>query len=356
MRKPIFLLMPLLWAMLFTLIGCSNSTQMQNESKTANLSSSEDSVLIYKDASNTCAERKEQPTRDSLLIYKVEGMKLFMNFSVDLYGGRDDAQYWAFMTADSLLNAIDYQSYEESLALYYSAVSYINNGLSYVPTIMRIVNQSDANPESGLPSISLEESFKLIIEDPKLSETNRLKDLSGLEYRALYSTFYYTHVIGMDKFVSLVKPILEEFEEYEKYYSSYSIEDAYKLCSIESKALWYIFLSGYSLDAFRLFRARKYSNKYGDLFQTYIKRHVSGNKYETLLLSDDEFALTIDEIAVWHDSIQNFRNDGIENLSDEKFYEIELKAARYHYYMLSVANECVKLMEEFKETQEELRD
>jgi hypothetical protein len=298
MRKPIFLLMPLLWAMLFTLIGCSNSLQIQNESKIANLSSSEDSVLIYKDASSTCAERNEQSSRDSVLIYKVEGMKLFMNFSVDLFGGRDDAQYWAFMTADSLLNAIDYQSYEESLALYYSAVSYINNGLSYLPTIMRIVNQSDAEQESGLPPISLEESFKLIIEDPKLSETNRLKDLSGLEYRALYSTLYYTHVIGMDKFVSFVKPILEEFEEYEQYYSSYANEDAYKLCSIESKALWYIFLSQYTFFAYDLFSARKYSNKYGDLFQTYIKRHVSGNKYETLLLFDDEFHHTLHKIAV----------------------------------------------------------
>lgn len=290
--------------------------------------------------------------RDSVLIYKVEGMKLFMGFSLDLLGGGDDTQYWAFGQADSLLNAVDYQSYEESLARYYSAVSYINNGLSYIPTIMKL-SSNEGKPIEGFPPIGLSESVDLIIENPNLSGSDRLKELSALECKALYSMLYNAKVRDVEFLVSYVSSNFEDVKYYEQFYSSYSSENAYKLSSMRAMQLWFIFLNVYPIQTYTMFDAAMKSEKKGELFRTFYKQQISENKFKDLSMSRDELSSKIDEIALWHDSLDQIARDGIENLSDEQFQEIELKAARYHFYMLKIAAEVIEFFNIFMETYEE---
>jgi len=55
----------------------------------------------------------EKPLRDSVLIYKKEGLKALIK-EAD-YWGDDTESYWAYGQADSILGCItDYSQYEES--------------------------------------------------------------------------------------------------------------------------------------------------------------------------------------------------------------------------------------------------
>lgn len=81
------------------------------------------------------AQQEASGIRDSVLIYKIQGLKAFVK-EAD-YWGDDTESYWAYGKANEILDSItDYTLYDESLARIYSATSYVFYGLLYFASVL----------------------------------------------------------------------------------------------------------------------------------------------------------------------------------------------------------------------------
>lgn len=71
------------------------------------------SLLCACTQTKTAKVATEKSLRDSVLIYKIQGLKAFIKEAN--YWGNDTESYWAYEQADSILDSItDYSQYEES--------------------------------------------------------------------------------------------------------------------------------------------------------------------------------------------------------------------------------------------------
>ena len=117
--------------------------------------------------------------RDSVLIYKTQGLKEFIK--VADYWGDDTESYWAFEQANNILDSItDYSKYEESLARIYAATSYVSYGLSYVPSVLEASRQYHLGESNTFPKVGVKESGEIIIEDFSLPSNDTLYNVSRL--------------------------------------------------------------------------------------------------------------------------------------------------------------------------------
>lgn len=110
--------------------------------------------------SSATASNKSYTTRDSVLVYKIQGLKEFIK--VADYWGDDTESYWAFEQANNILDSIsDYNKYEESLARIYAATSYVSYGLSYVPSVLEASRQYHSGESNFSQKSALKNQEKL---------------------------------------------------------------------------------------------------------------------------------------------------------------------------------------------------
>ena len=156
--------------------------------------------------------------RDSVLIYKTQGLKEFIK--VADYWGDDTESYWAFEQANNILDSItDYSKYEESLARIYAATSYVSYGLSYVPSVLEASRQYHLGESNTFPKVGVKESGEIIIEDFNLPSNDTLYNVSRLEFRALYSMLYFYKAINIENFEERLLHNYDRSMAYEELYS-----------------------------------------------------------------------------------------------------------------------------------------
>jgi len=140
--------------------------------------------------SSATASNKSYTTRDSVLVYKIQGLKEFIK--VADYWGNDSESYWAYEQANNILDSIsDYSKYEESLARVYAAVSYISYGLSYFPSVLEASKQYHLGESNSFPKVGIKESGEIIIKDRSSRSKDILYNVTKLELRAWYRMLYF---------------------------------------------------------------------------------------------------------------------------------------------------------------------
>lgn len=252
---------------------------------------------------NRAAFNNQTSTRDSVIIYKKQGLQKFIE--VADYWGNDTESYWAYDQANAILDSItDYSKYEESLARIYSATSYVFYGLSYLPSIITAATQE---PES-FPKVGIKETGEIIIRDSKLPENYTLYDIYELELRSLYSILYFFKAADFMSFNDIFS-FYKDCVDYGELFSEFSPEIAYKVSSVINMKAWYIFLLVIA-------------------DESYIERYSQYPDNEEMPWKE------INELAMWHDSITgNLKK--YKKMTEEDFQKIELKAAYTQYILLS---------------------
>lgn len=248
------------------------------------------------------------PIRDSVLIYKTQGLREFIK--VADYWGDDTESYWAFEQANNILDSIsDYSKYEESLARIYAATSYVSYGLSYVPSVLEASRQYHLGESNTFPKIGIKESGEIIIKDYNLPPNDTLYNVSRLEFRALYSLLYFYKAINLEKFEERLLHNYDRSMAYDKLYSEFAPQVAYRISSILNMQAWYNYIVTCAQIAY-------WEN--------------NGQAADIKIMPWKEFI----DLALWHDSLVNDIKQ-YENMDDETFHRIELKAAYTQYIMLS---------------------
>ena len=250
----------------------------------------------------------EIPIRDSVLILKTQGLREFIK--VADYWGDDTESYWAFEQANNILDSIsDYSKYEESLARIYAAWSYVSYGLSYVPSVLEASRQYHLGESNTFPKIGIKESGEIIIKDYNLPPNDTLYNVSRLEFRALYSLLYFYKAINLEKFEERLLHNYDRSMAYDKLYSEFAPQVAYRISSILNMQAWYNYIVTCAQIAY-------WEN--------------NGQAADIKIMPWKEFI----DLALWHDSLVNEIKQ-YENMDDETFHRIELKAAYTQYIMLS---------------------
>lgn len=246
--------------------------------------------------------------RDSVLIYKAQGLKEFIK--VADYWGDDTESYWAFEQANNILDSItDYSKYEESLARIYAATSYVSYGLAYVPSVLEASRQYHLGESNTFPKIGIKESGEIIIKDYNLPSNDTLYNVSRLEFRALYSMLYFYKAINLENFEERLLHNYDRSMAYEELYSQYNPKLAYRISSILNMQAWYNYIITCAQLAYR---------------------ENNGQAADIKVMPWKEFI----ELAYWHDSLIN-DIEQYENMDDETFHRIEAKAAYTQYIILS---------------------
>ena len=246
--------------------------------------------------------------RDSVLIYKTQGLKEFIK--VADYWGDDTESYWAFEQANNILDSItDYSKYEESLARIYAATSYVSYGLSYVPSVLEASRQYHLGESNTFPKVGVKESGEIIIEDFNLPSNDTLYNVSRLEFRALYSMLYFYKAINLENFEERLLHNYDRSMAYEELYSQCEAKLAYRISSILNMQAWYNYIVTCAQIAY-------WEN--------------NGQAADIKVMPWKEFI----ELAYWHESIIK-DIEQYENMEDETFHRIEAKAAYTQYIILS---------------------
>ena len=268
---------------------------------------------------NSPIPNNENPIRDSVLIYKIQGLKEFIK--VADYWGDDTESYWAFDKASAILDSIsDNSNYEESLARIYAATSYVSYGLSYVPSVIEASRQYHLGESNTFPKVGIKESGEIIIDDYNLPLNDTLYNVSRLEFRALYSILYFYKAINLESFEERVLHNYDRSMLYEDLYSKTPPKTAYRVSAILNMQVWY----NYIITCAQL---------------AYWENHGEYANLETEPWK--EFI----ELAYWHDSLMNILDDIVE-MNDDEFHRIELKAAYSQYIMLSYIAENLSDLKE----------
>ena len=258
--------------------------------------------------SSATASNKSCTTRDSVLVYKIQGLKEFIK--VADYWGNDSESYWAYEQANNILDSIsDYSKYEESLARVYAAVSYISYGLSYFPSVLEASKQYHLGESNSFPKVGIKESGEIIIKDRSLRRKDILYNVTKLEFRALYSMLYFYKAINLEQFEERLLHNYDRSMAYEELFSNYSPQIAYRVSSILNMQAWYNYIVTSA--------KQSYWENYG----------IAPNLKEKPW---NEFI----ELAMWHDSLMENIEQYV-NMDEETFHRIELKAAYTQCIMLS---------------------
>lgn len=269
---------------------------------------------------NRSVSNNQIPTRDSVLIYKKQGLQELIK--VADYWGDDTESYWAFEQADSILNTItDYSKHEESLASIYTATSYIFYGLSYVPSIIEASRKYNSQEPESFPKVGVKESGEIIIRDSRLPQNDTLYNVSRLEFRALYSMVYFYKAINLEQFKERILLNYDRCMLYDELFSSYSPKIAYKVSSVFNMQAWFNYLV--------ICAQMSYWERYGQAAD------IEKMPWKEII-----------ELAMWHDSLTN-NLEHYEQMTEEDFLGIENKAAYTQYILLShISNNLSELKEE----------
>ena len=257
---------------------------------------------------NRAVSNHQTSIRDSVLIYKTQGLKEFIK--VADYWGDDTESYWAFEQANNILDSItDYSKYEEALDRIYAATSYVSYGLSYVPSVLEASRQYHLGESNTFPKVGIKESGEIIIKDYNLPSNDTLYNVSRLEFRALYSMLYFYKAISLENFEERLLHNYDRSMAYEELYSQCDHKLAYRISSILNMQAWYNYIITCAQLAY-------WEN--------------NGQAADIKIMPWKEFI----ELAYWHDSLIN-DIEQYENMDDETFHRIEAKAAYTQYIILS---------------------
>ena len=273
------------------------------------------------------AQKEPSSIRDSVLIYKIQGLKAFIK-EAD-YWGNDTESYWAYGQADSILDCItDYSQYEESLARIYSATSYVFYGLSYVPSVMAESQRYHTGEEDeDVPKVGIEESTKIIIRDSEIPAQAKELNTSVMEVAALHSMLYFFKAIEYpDDFEERFIPFFIQSMKYEEIYTTYPVKTAYQLHSMYNMMSWYAFI----LTLAQLSYVELHDDEIPD--------------FESMPWK--EFG----ELESWHNAqIVEMAMTQYKQMSDEKVHQIEVKAAHAQYVVMKhIAENLAKMKEKVR--------
>ena len=251
---------------------------------------------------------KQIAVRDSVLIYKIQGLKDFVK--VADHWGDDTESYWAFEQANNILDSIsDFSKYEESLARIYAATSYVSYGLSYFPSVIEASRQYHTGESNSFPKVGIKESSEIIIKDYHLPPNDTLYNVSRLEFLALYSMLYFYKAVNFEKFEERILPNFDRSMAYDELFSHFSPQTAYRISSVLNMQVWY----------------------------NYIVTCAQISHWENNEQAPDLEAMPwkeFIELASWHDSLTSDIKQ-YEKMDEETFHRIEVKAAYTQYIMLS---------------------
>lgn len=275
---------------------------------------------------NKSESAKKEPSsiRDSVLIYKIQGLKAFIK-EAD-YWGNDTESYWAYGQADSILDCItDYSQYEESLARIYSATSYVFHGLSYVPSVMAESRRYQTGEEDkDVPKVGIKESSNFIIWDSEIPAQAKELNTSVMETIAIYSMLYFFKAIEYpDDFEERFIPLFMQSMKYEEIYTTYPVKTAYQLHSMYNMMSWYAFI----LTMAQLSYVELHDDEIPDFESMPWKEFI--------------------ELESWHNA-QMIEMVQHEQMPDEKFHQIEVKAAYAQYVVMKhIAENLAKMKKRF---------
>lgn len=184
-------------------------------------------------------QQEASSIRDSVLIYKIEGLKAFIK-EAD-YWGDDTESYWAYGKANEILDSItDYTLYEESLARIYSATSYVFYGLSYFASVLAESQRYHTGEEDkDLVKVGIKESGNIIIRDSRLIENDSIANLPVMEMFALHSMVYYYKAIDVNDFEDRVLPNFFRAYRGLRRINDMSESGQHKLYSVYNMQSWY---------------------------------------------------------------------------------------------------------------------
>lgn len=274
-------------------------------------------TLLCACTQRTTTSNLDVSVRDSVLIYKIQGLKEFIK-EAD-YWGDDIESYWAFKQADSILNTItDYGKYEESLARIYAATSYVSYGLSYVASVMEECRQMAEGNDDSFPKTGIEEAQKKIIRDYTIPNDYILFNTTRLEFRALYSLLYFFKANRFAEFENRLLPNYDRSMMYKTIYADMPPKVAYRISSVLNMKSWFNYL---------IILAQ----------QAYMENH--GGRPDLDSMPWKEFI----ELAMWHDSLTNDNDESYyENMTDNEFHKIECKAAYTQYIIYKYISENLR--------------
>lgn len=277
------------------------------------------------------ARKEISSIRDSVLIYKIEGLKAFIK-EAD-YWGDDTESYWAYGKANEILDSItDYTLYDESLAHIYSATSYVFYGLSYFASVLAESQRYHTGEEDkDFIKVGIKESGNIIIRDSRLIENDSINNLVVMEMMALLSITYYFKAIDFSGYYDLIRPNFVRTLGYGSVYTQVKMseEALMKLNHVCNMLSWY---------NFTITLAR-------------MSHHELYGEYPDIDTAPwNEFT----ELAYWHDALIHDVTR-YENISDEELNRIEVKAAYTQCIMMKhLAENLAKLKE--KRSLETLND
>lgn len=304
-------------------------------------------------------ERKRHSIRDSVLIYKVDGLKLFMDIALDVYD-LDKSGGFLFFTKDSMdselskgvvqglyriedttavdrafqqahlyLDSVDFNSYEQSLSYYYAAVSQVYYGLSYVPWNKLKIQFSLNNDYDKVEEITKFYEY-IPINDVRLPSSDTLYALALKENDALLSCFsFFVLIQENNSFLPKYDDILDGRYYLDRLNSVYPPDKFSRINGLNAARFWY---ACHAYPAFLSdFKLSQMQNRTG---------------YVQELLDLDK------KVTQWYDSFLSEESvKSILAMSDEEFHELELATARYDYQFLKIAAESNKKVKELLEEQ-----
>jgi len=152
----------------------------------------------------------------------------------------DDASFWGYEYADSLLSTIDYSglNYYNDLTKIFSAYTYIFTGMSYTRTIYAM---------SRGEKYSLDELYSLIIL-PSNGKIANYSELAKKEQLSFYSIINFYKVSRMPKYTDLQALYFSDSLTLEQVFKQYSPISAYKIVSLENKRLYFKILASLIVD------------------------------------------------------------------------------------------------------------
>ena len=178
-----------------------------------------------------------------------------------------------------------------------------------MPSVLEASRQYNTQEQESFPKVGVKESGEIIIRDSKLPQNGTLFNVSRLEFRALYSMLYFYKAINLEKFEERLLHNYDRSMAYEELYSQCDPKLAYRISSILNMQAWYNYIVTCAQIAY-------WEN--------------NGQAADIKVMPWKEFI----DLALWHDSLIK-DIEQYEDMDDETFHRIEVKAAYTQYIMLS---------------------
>jgi hypothetical protein len=263
-----------------------------------------------------CCNAQDNNLKEKSIILTNQSIALIDFAKVADIIDRDDASYWHYEYADSILNTIDISgnNYLVDLSKIFSAYTHIFSGMSYTKTIYSI---------SRGDNYSLQE-LNGTVKYPFNKNNIDLYQLSKQELSSIYSMINFYKVSRMPRFDDMYTLFQNDSLENETTFKNYSTETAYRIVSLENKKLYFMTFSGLIIDIYS-------ANN----------QNISESEYNI-------FGQALINLGEEMDKIPS-NYDVIVKLKEQEYYEYILKSSEIQKNMLNLLVTEIKILKQRNE-------